>query len=100
MSNLKTRWTDNVNYDCPLSEYPRPQLVRNDWQCLNGKFEFTITGMTDDIPQDFDGEIVVPFAPECYLSGIERTIEPDDYLWYRKKFILDDCFEGKRCILH
>ena len=76
MSNLKTRWTDNVNYDCPLSEYPRPQLVRNDWQCLNGKFEFTITGMTDDIPQDFDGEIVVPFAPEWYLSGIERTIEP------------------------
>ena len=51
MSNLKTRWTDKVNYDCPLSEYPRPQLVRNDWQCLNGKYEFTITGMTDDIPQ-------------------------------------------------
>ena len=39
MSNLKTRWTDKVNYDCPLSEYPRPQLVRNDWQCLNGKYD-------------------------------------------------------------
>ena len=53
MSKLKTRWTDKVNYDCPLNEYPRPQLVRNDWQCLNGKYEFTITAMTDDIPQNF-----------------------------------------------
>ncbi len=100
MSNIKTRWTDKVDPDKPLSEYPRPQLVRNDWQCLNGKYEFKITGKTDDIPVDFDEEIVVPFAPECYLSGIERKIEPEDYLWYRKKFILDDCFKNKRCILH
>lgn len=84
MSSLKTRWTDKVNLEKPLSEYPRPQLVRSDWQCLNGKFDFTITGKTDDIPQDFDEEIIVPFAPETYLSGIERTIEPEDYLWYRK----------------
>ncbi len=100
MSSLKTRWTDKVNLEKPLSEYPRPQLVRRDWQCLNGSFDFTITGKTDEIPQNFDEEIIVPFAPETYLSGIERTIEPEDYLWYRKKFILDDCFDSKRCILH
>lgn len=100
MNKLKTRWTDIVNTQCPLPEYPRPQLVRSDWQCLNGKFEFTVTGKTDEIPQSFDEEIIVPFSPETYLSGIERTIQPDDYLWYRKKFILDDCFEGKRAILH
>ncbi len=100
MSHIKTRWADSLNIECPLSEYPRPQLVRNDWQCLNGKFDFTITGKTEDIPENFDDEIIVPFAPESYLSGLEKTIEPDDYMWYRKKFILDDCFAGKRCILH
>ena len=100
MSTLKTRWTDSVDFDCPLSEYPRPQLVRNDWQCLNGKFDFTITGKTDDIPENFDSEIIVPFAPETLLSGVEKTIEPDNYIWYRKKFTLGECFSGKRTILH
>lgn len=100
MSTLKTRWTDSIDFDCPLSEYPRPQLVRNDWQCLNGKFDFTITGKTDDIPENFDSEIIVPFAPETLLSGVEKTIEPDNYIWYRKKFTLGECFSGKRTILH
>ena len=100
MSTLKTRWTDSVDLECPLSEYPRPQLVRNDWQCLNGKYDFTITGKTDDIPENFDSEIIVPFAPEALLSGVEKTIEPDNYIWYRKKFTLNECFKGKRTILH
>lgn len=100
MSRLKTRWTDKVDINSPLSEYPRPQMVRSDWQCLNGRFEFTVTGKTEEIPDSFDEEIIVPFSPESYLSGIERTVEPDDYLWYRKRFVLDDCFEGKRTILH
>lgn len=100
MPRLKTRWTDTVDYKCPLSEYPRPQMVRNDWQCLNGEYDFTVNSNADEIPESFDEKITVPFAPESYLSGIERTIEPEDYLWYRKKFILDDCFEGKRTILH
>ena len=100
MSHIKTRWADKIDIEKPLAEYPRPQLVRNDWQCLNGKFDFTVTSKTEEIPRDFDSEIIVPFAPETYLSGIERTVEPDEYIWYRKKFILDDCFEGKRTILH
>ena len=100
MSHIKTRWADKIDIEKPLAEYPRPQLVRNDWQCLNGKFDFTVTSKTEDIPRDFDSEIIVPFAPETYLSGIERTVEPDEYIWYRKKFILDDCFEGKRTLLH
>ena len=100
MSHIKTRWADKIDIEKPLAEYPRPQLVRNYWQCLNGKFDFTVTSKTEEIPRDFDSEIIVPFAPETYLSGIERTVEPDEYIWYRKKFILDDCFEGKRTILH
>ncbi len=100
MIELKTRWTDSVNPDCPLPEYPRPQLVRKDWQNLNGRFEYAITGMNEKIPEKFDGEIIVPFAPECYLSGVGRTVTENDYLWYRKNFVLDSCFNGKNVILN
>ncbi len=100
MVELKTRWTDEVNLDCPLPEYPRPQLVRSDWQNLNGRFDYAITGIVEDFPEIYDGEIIVPFAPESYLSGVQKTIEPDNYLWYRKKFTLDKCFIGKKTLLH
>ena len=100
MRKMTTRWTDDVNIDCPLNEYPRPQLQRSDWQNLNGKFDFTITDLTEAVPDSFNGEIIVPFAPECYLSGVGRHISPKENLWYRKKFTLDECFEGKRAILH
>ena len=100
MIELKTRWTDSVDYDCPLPEYPRPQLERKDWQNLNGRFEYAITDLNENFPEKYDGEIIVPFAPECYLSGVGKTIEPDNYLWYRKKFILKECFRGKNTILN
>ncbi|MBP9988615.1 MAG: glycoside hydrolase family 2 [Ruminococcus sp.] len=100
MSEMKTRWTDEVDFNCPLNEYPRPQLVRNDWQNLNGIFEYAITEIQNEIPTVFDGEIIVPFAIESYLSGVEKTLTANNLLWYRKKFRLDSCFEGKRTILH
>lgn len=100
MIELKTRWTDSVDYDCPLPEYPRPQLERKEWQNLNGRFEYAITDLNENFPEKYDGEIIVPFAPECYLSGVGRTIEPDNYLWYRKKFVLKDCFKNKNVILN
>ena len=31
MSHIKTRWADKIDIEKPLAEYPRPQLVRNDW---------------------------------------------------------------------
>ncbi|MBP3938717.1 MAG: glycoside hydrolase family 2 [Clostridia bacterium] len=100
MVELKTRWTETVDLDCPLPEYPRPQLVRQDWQNLNGRFEYAITGLDDSFPEKYDGEIIVPFAPECYLSGVCRTVDADNYLWYKKSFKLDSCFEGKRVMLN
>lgn len=100
MIEMKTRWTDEVDLDCPLPEYPRPQLVRSEWQNLNGRFEYAITGLNEAFPEKYDGEIIVPFAPECYLSGVNKTIEPDNFLWYRKKFILKNSFSGKKCIIN
>lgn len=100
MTEMKTRWTDSVDLDCPLPEYPRPQLVRSGWQNLNGRYEYAITGLNEKFPEKYDGEIIVPFAPESYLSGVGKTIEPENYLWYRKNFTVNDELKGKNIILH
>lgn len=100
MSKLLTRWSDSVNPDCPLPEYPRPQLERADWQNLNGRFEYAITPVTEDFPEEYDGEIIVPFAPESYLSGVEKTVDSHSYLWYRKLFTLKECFNGQNTLLN
>lgn len=37
MPPLSTPWTAQVSPANALPEYPRPQLVRTDWQNLNGE---------------------------------------------------------------
>ncbi|HEX8605858.1 MAG TPA: glycoside hydrolase family 2, partial [Pseudoduganella sp.] len=55
-------------------EYPRPQLVRDNWQNLNGTWQFAYDDderhcrPDDDI--EWTHEIQVPYAPETKLSGI------------------------------
>lgn len=97
---LTTRWYDKVDKACPLPEYPRPQLVRSDWLCLNGPWQYAVTDLNAQMPQNFDGEILVPFAIESALSGVCRKLQPDELLWYQKTVSLPDFFNEKRCILH
>lgn len=52
----------------PKMEYPRPQLQRSHWICLNGPWKFTFDesgrfGRPSDI-SDWPHIIEVPFAPE------------------------------------
>ena len=82
-----------------LDEYPRPQLVRKDWLCLNGKWYFSVTD-SSSIPDEYDSEILVPFSPESKLSGISRFVAPNEYMWYFKQLSLPETFKGKRVILH
>jgi len=100
VNDLKTRFFDDVDKNCPLPEYPRPQLVREDWLCLNGECDYEITPAGDACPKDFSGKIILPFAIESQLSGVQRALQPDERLWYRKRFTLDSRFDNKRCILH
>ena len=99
MMTLKTRWADEAMCDLPLPEYPRPQMVREDWVNLNGMFDFTITGDMDWC-DEYTDEIRVPFAVESCLSGICKRISAKDRLWYRKKITLPETFKGKRTLLH
>ena len=100
MMTLKTRWADAAMCDCPLPEYPRPQMVRESWLNLNGLFDYALTDEKTEWPAAFEGQIRVPFAIESCLSGVCKTITAADRLWYRKAFTLPADFSGKRVLLH
>ncbi|WP_304942533.1 glycoside hydrolase family 2 protein [Vallitalea guaymasensis] len=74
-------------------EYPRPQMVRKQWQNLNGtwdfEYDFSKSGKERNLQKEpnFPHKIQVPFCPESELSGINYK----DFLnavWYRKTFTI------------
>ena len=83
----------------PLSEYPRPQFKRDSYICLNGLWEYAIRG-TESIPEVYDGQILVPYSPEVEKSGINKIVNPDDYLFYRLKYQIPKDFIKDKVILH
>ncbi len=97
MEKLLTRWGRELNREMPLSEYPRPQMVRDSFVCLNGIWDYAIYPMGKAF-DGWEGEIVVPFSPECVLSGVERSVTPEDVLYYRKKFTFKKT--NDRVLLH
>ena len=96
---MNTPWTDKVDPNIPLPEYPRPQLARRGWLNLNGQWEYAITD-SSRFPKSFDGQITVPFSPETELSGVKRQLKSGEYLWYRRSVELPAEFAGKRILLH
>ena len=76
--------------DAPLCEYPRPQMQRASWLCLNGWWDFAKVKRTD-YADEFPMRIKVPFSPESQLSGIEEgfTLLDDEKLVYQRAFVLD-----------
>ncbi|WP_314147083.1 sugar-binding domain-containing protein [uncultured Leifsonia sp.] len=84
----------------PLPEYPRPQLVRDSYLCLNGPWTYAITD--GRAPARWDGGILVPYSPEAALSGVGRRLLPGQTLWYRRGVELPEGFvrEGDRLLLH
>ena len=83
----------------PLSEYPRPQLKRDSYICLNGLWEYAIRGI-ESIPEVYDGQILVPFSPEVEKSGVNKIVNPNDYLFYRLKYEIPKDFIEDKVILH
>ncbi len=75
----------------PWNTYPRPQLVRKDWLCLNGKWDFEHNGAK--------GEINVPFCPESLLSGLDIKMEYGREMVYSRRFSIPDGWKGRRVLL-
>lgn len=99
-SVLKTPWAEDLDPSAPLPEYPRPQLVRDAWQNLNGQWDFAILPKGSSPETGFAGKITVPFAVESLLSGVQKTVGPENELWYERTFDLGLDRKGKRVMLN
>jgi len=96
---LTTPWTNKVNPYKALPEYPRPQMVREGWQNLNGLWNYAISPILEDKPSEWQGKILVPFAIESDLSGVKKAVGPEEILWYQRTFTAPD-LANKRLLLH
>jgi beta-galactosidase/beta-glucuronidase len=107
---LTTAWGRQVTPADAWREYPRPQLVREAWQSLNGLWNYAIVerpaGETGVPPADgtppaaWDGKILVPFCVESSLSGVGRAVAPSQLVWYRRLLTVPDAWRGRRVLLH
>ncbi|WP_261387378.1 hypothetical protein [Chitinophaga pinensis] len=83
-ATIKTRWAQEVSPTNALPEYPRPQMVRENWQNLNGLWQYTITPKDAAMPSAFGDQILVPFPIESALSGVKKPLLPTQHLWYKR----------------
>ena len=110
LNSLTTVWGEVLDALNVLPEHPRPRMQREEYAMLNGVWEYAITpldGEVDakiltqqEIPSRWDGQIVVPFSPEAPLSGVGRTVQPSEFLWYKRKIELPKLADDQRLILH
>lgn len=96
---LMTAFSKDVNPDKVLPEYPRPQLVREQWMNLNGLWQFQPgISATEAMPTgNLLRTILVPFPVESALSGV---MEHHERLWYRRIFTIPAKWNGQKIMLH
>lgn len=97
---ITTSWSEKVSPTAVLPEYPRPQMVRDNWKNLNGLWNYAIKGKNESQPATWDGKILVPFAVESALSGVGRNVGKDNILWYNTTLTLPSTMQGKKILLH
>lgn len=97
---ISTQWSEQVNPDNVLPEYPRPIMERTEWKNLNGLWDYAIIEKGKHTPSVFDGKILVPFAVESSLPGVGKTVGAEKELVYRRSFDVPSSWKGKRVLLH
>ena len=115
LATLLTPWGENLDIDHVLEEHPDPQFARPSFLMLNGRWRCAFTssghGPTEDLAriaataplppyEAFAADIIVPFSPESPLSGVNRQLQPDELLWYRRHFDAPDLENSNRCLIH
>jgi hypothetical protein len=81
---IKTKWASKVTPENAWREYPRPQMVRKDWQNLNGLWDYKVTkGNNEEVKS---GKILVPYCIESSLSGVGHMLQGHEELWYEREF--------------
>lgn len=85
--NLKTPFEENSILD--WTEYPRPQMKRESYLSLCGKWELT--------DENSSSEIIVPFPPESRISGVGKQLKKYSY---KKVFTISEDFNRGKILLH
>jgi len=83
----------------PWNIYPRPQMKRDSFICLNGEWDFAVSKEVT-YPKNYTHKITVPYVPQSSLSGFDGKIDTDDILYYRTIFSCPEISENERVILH
>ena len=97
---IMTTWGENLDKENVWSVYPRPIMERADWLNLNGEWEYAIAPVAAAQPQVYEGKILVPFAVESQLSGVERSLSENDALWYHRTFKVPAAWNKSKILLH
>jgi len=97
---IKTRWASQIDVNNVLPEYPRPLMERTEWLNLNGLWNYAILPVGKQAPSTFDGKILVPFAIESSLSGVQKNVGKANELWYEREFTIPSKWKNNRIILH
>ena len=97
MERLLTPFGETMNKELPLNDYPRPQIERDSFINLNGKWQYAILKKGEK-RTGYQGEIIVPFSPESILSGVEKMVTDDDVLYYEREFTFTKM--NDRALLH
>ena len=95
---LDSKYTKDVDA-MPLAEYPRPQMRRDSYRCLNGTWQYAILPEFERLTE-YQGDILVPFSPETQLSGVEQQVTEHDALYYKKEFCIEQSFFKDITFLH
>lgn len=103
-ARIMSPWAEKVDPENVLPEYPRPQMVRQNWMNLNGVWDF---GQVSDFgynpEQTFDKKILVPFPMESAISGIMDTAFMDNkgkVFAYNRDIVIPKSMEGQEILLH
>jgi len=97
---IKTPWAEKVDASNPLPEYPRPQLEREQWLNLNGLWNYALVEKGGNVPDAYDGQILVPFPIESSLSGVQKSVGGNQELWYQRTFTVPSGWKNKNVVLN
>jgi beta-galactosidase/beta-glucuronidase len=97
---IKTPWAEKIDPANPLPEYPRPQMVRDEWMNLNGLWNYALLKKGSSIPETYDGKILVPYPVESALSGVQKRVGENLELWYHRTFSIPSGWKNKNVLLH
>ena len=98
INTLITPYEAKMSKEAPLSDYPRPGMVRDSYISLNGEWDFAVAD--DGCDFDYTDKILVPYPPESRLSGYNKRIPRDKVMHYRRTFALGEDFIKDRVLLH